>query len=155
MDQMLRFLYNHEDPGVRKREDRARSGVPALEVMAEEVVESFGAHLTDDQRQAGGTILQWVTGIGGGVFYGALRGRLPGVSAGRGLVYGASFSLLFDEGLVPLLEFAPGPLAFPWQTHARGFVAHLVYGAVAEAAMARMGRVTRTGARRGSLRAGA
>lgn len=135
MDQVLRFLYDQQHPGVRQRENEARGGVPALEVMAEDVAAPFGITLSDRQRQTGGTILQWVTGIGGGMLYGALRSRFPGVTAGRGLVYGVAFSLVVDEGLVPLLGFAPGPLSFPWQTHARGFLGHLVFGVVAEAVL--------------------
>ena len=74
-------------------------------------------------------------GIGGGVLYAVLRDRVPGSGPRRGVVYGAGFSLVVDEGLSPLLGFSPGPLAFPWQTHARGFIGHLVYGGVIEAAM--------------------
>jgi uncharacterized membrane protein YagU involved in acid resistance len=66
------------------------------------------------------------------MLYGVVRDRVPGSGLRRGLAYGAAFSLLVDEGLVPLLGLAPGPRAFPWQTHARGFAGHLVFGAVAE-----------------------
>ncbi len=135
MDQVLRYLYNHENPRVRERESEARDRTPALEVIAAEVAEFVGIDLADEQRQTGGTILQWTTGIGAGMFYGALRVRLPSVRAGRGLGYGAAFSLIFDEGIIPLLGFAPGPRAFPWQTHARGFLGHLAYGAALEAVM--------------------
>ncbi len=74
-------------------------------------------------------------GIGGGVLYAVLRDRVPGSGLRRGVVYGAGSSLVVDEGLSPLLAFSPGPLAFPWQTHARGFIGHLVYGGVVGAAM--------------------
>ena len=71
--------------------------------------------------------------IGGGVLYSVLR--VPAVRAGRGLAYGTAFWLVVDEGLTPLLGFAPGPLAFPWQTHARGLLGHLVFGAAADTAL--------------------
>ncbi len=132
MDHVLRFLYNHEDAGVRRRESEARSGIPALEVMAERAAGLVGSTLSDEERQKGGTGLQWAMGIGAGMLYGVLRDRLPGSGIRRGLAYGAAFSLLVDEGLVPLLGLSPGPLAFPWQTHARGFAGHLVFGAVTE-----------------------
>ena len=133
MDQVLRLLYNHEDPRGRQRENEARNCVPAMEVLAEDVTGLARIAISEQQRQAGGKILQWVMGIGAGTLYGALRRRLPGVTAGRGLVYGAAFSLLVDEGAVPLLGLSPGPQAFPWQTHARGFLGHLVFGATADA----------------------
>ncbi len=66
------------------------------------------------------------------MLYGVLRNHIPAARAGHGLVYGVAFSLAVDEGLTPLLGFAPGPGAFPWQTHARDFLGHLVFGAVAE-----------------------
>jgi hypothetical protein len=40
--------------------------------------------------------------------------------------------LVADEGAVPALGLTPGPRAFPWQTHARGLAAQLVFGLVAE-----------------------
>ena len=80
-------------------------------------------------------------GIGAGMLYSVLRDHLPGSSIRRGLLYGVALSFLADEGVIPLLTFAPGPSAFPWQTHARGFAAHLVYGAVAEISMGWLDRI--------------
>lgn len=133
MDLTLRFLYDHEAPEVRRYEDRARRGVPALEVLAERLTVR---PLSGEERQRGGTYLQWAMGVGAGALYGAIRDRLPAYGLRRGLLYGAGFSLVVDEGLTPALGLAPGPRAFPWQTHARGFLGHLVYGAVVEVAMA-------------------
>ncbi len=135
MDHILRFLYNHEDPSVREAEDAARGGVPALEVLAQKIATRAGVSLSMAQREKAGTVLQWVEGIGTGMVYGVLRSRAPTVSAGRGLAFGAGVSLLVDEGIVPLLGLSPGPAAFPWQTHARGFVGHLVYGLAADTAL--------------------
>lgn len=68
--------------------------------------------------------------------YGVLRPRAAAARVGRGLAYGAAFSLVVDEGVAPLLGFAPGPAAFPWQTtHARGFIGQLVFGLVADAVL--------------------
>lgn len=141
MDQVLKFLYDHENPAVRRQENRARGGVPALEVMAERVAGLVGVTLSKEERQKGGTALQWVTGIGGGMLYGVLHDRVPAIRAGRGMVFGATFSLVVDEGLTPMLGFAPGPLAFPWQTHARGFTGHLVFGVVTETALEWLDRI--------------
>lgn len=110
------------------------------EVIAERLTKRVGVTLSDEERQRAGTALQWAVGAGAGVLYGVLRPRYASVRADRGLAYGAAFSLVVDEGLVPLLGFAPGPAAFPWPTHARGFLGHLAFGAVAEAALARLDR---------------
>lgn len=135
MDRALQLMYDHEDDAVRERETRARGGVPALEVVAQTGGRLAGAELSPRQRRKAGTALQWLVGIGAGMLYGVLRPRVPAARAGRGLAYGAAFSLVVDEGVVPLLGFAPGPAAFPWRTHARGFVGHLVFGRVADAAL--------------------
>lgn len=135
MDQVLRVLYDRSSSRVRARESAARGGVPALERVAEWQAEQVGARLSDRQRRAGGRVMQWTVGIAAGALYGALRGRVPGAAAGRGLAYGAALSLAVDEGAVPLLGFAPGPRSFPWQTHARGVLGHLVYGAAADAVL--------------------
>lgn len=132
MDRALQRMYDRESRSVRAREDRARGGVPALEAIAQAGAERVGAELAPRQRQKGGTALQWLVGVGAGMLYGVLRPRVAAARAGRGLAYGAAFSLVVDEGVVPLLGFAPGPRAFPWQTHARGFVGHLVFGLVAD-----------------------
>lgn len=140
MDQVLRALYDRESPRVRARESAARGGVPALERVAESGAEQVGVRLSGRERRAGGTVMQWTTAIAAGALYGALRGRVPGASAGRGLAYGAAFSLVVDEGAVPLLGFSPGPRSFPWQTHARGVVGHLVFGVAAEAVLRSLDR---------------
>ena len=136
MDQALQRMYDREERSVRAAEDRARGGVPALERVAEAGGSTAGAELTLRQRQRAGTALQWTVGIGAGMLYGVLRSRVGAARAGRGLAFGAAFSLVVDEGAVPLLGFAPGPRAFPWQTHARGFVGHLVFGLATEATLA-------------------
>lgn len=147
MDQTLQLVYDRESPAVRRRESEARGGVPALEVLAQEFAGMIGHPLSERERRMGGTILQWVTGIGAGAVYGALREHLPGRGIGRGLGYGAAFSVVVDEGIVPLLGLAPGPAAFPWQTHARGFLGHLVFGAVTEALLTLAPENTPSGAR--------
>lgn len=135
MDLVLRAMYNHEAPGAKAREDRARDGVPALEVAAERLAEAAGVRLSKHERRAGGTALQWGVSIGAGALYAVLRPRLRNAGAGGGVAFGAALSLLVDEGLIPLLGLAPAPGAFPWQTHARGIIAHLIFGRVTDATL--------------------
>lgn len=132
MDQTLTCIYDRQSAAVRHRESRARGGVPALEVLAARLAAVSGRPLRPHERAVGGTMLQWGMGVGAGVVYAAKRQHLPGRGVRRGLLYGAAFSLIVDEGVTPLLGLASGPRPFPWQTHARGLVGHLVYGAVAE-----------------------
>lgn len=136
MDHTLRTIYNRHPADVRRRERDARDGVPALEVLAHRLGETVGRTLTTDERQTAGTMLQWSMGVGAGVLYSCVRERIPGPGIRRGLLFGAAFSLIVDEGLTPLFGLAPGPAKFPWQTHARGFAGHLIFGAVAEGVLA-------------------
>ena len=46
-----------------------------------------------------------------------------------------------DELLNPVLGLTPGPLAFPWQTHARGLGGHLAFGVATELVLEGLDRV--------------
>jgi hypothetical protein len=69
-------------------------------------------------------------GIMPGAVYGALRDRAPYVGAGRDGLRGLALFLVQDEGLNALLGLSGPPRRYPWQAHARGLVAHVVYGVV-------------------------
>jgi uncharacterized membrane protein YagU involved in acid resistance len=70
-----------------------------------------------------------------------LRRRWRASAAARGLTFGTAFFLVVDELMNPLLGFTPGPRAFPWQAHARGFGGHLAFGAASELALQGLDRV--------------
>ncbi|WP_409518535.1 DUF1440 domain-containing protein [Methylobacterium sp. R2-1] len=84
------------------------------------------------QENAAGLAVHYSLGIVPGAIYGALRGRVPYVDAGAGLVYGLGMFILEDEIANPLLGTTAPPQRYPWQAHARGLVAHLVYGVFTE-----------------------
>ncbi len=132
MGQVTSYLYKHENEEAQKAENEARGGKTAYGVAAEKAAETVGEELSEKKRKKAGQKIHWALGIGAGAAYGALRGRVRGVGCGRGLAFGAGFYLLMDEGANPALGLTPGPMAFPWQTHARGLAAHLVFGLVAD-----------------------
>jgi uncharacterized membrane protein YagU involved in acid resistance len=113
-------------------EDRARGGRTAYEIAAEKAAGVVGRKLSPEQRQKLGLAIHWALGAVAGAAYAVLRRRVPGVSAARGLAFGTAFFGAVDEGATAGLGLTPPPRAFPWQTHARGFAGHLVYGAVTE-----------------------
>lgn len=141
MDQTLQAIYDRESAVVRSRERRARGGVPALEVLAERLAALKGLPLSPEERAAHGTVLQWVVGIGAGMLYATFREHVPGRGTSRGLVFGVAFWLVVDETLTPMAGLAPGPAAFPWQTHARGFAGHLVFGVAADTTLRAFDRI--------------
>lgn len=133
MGQVTSYLYEHEDEDARAREDNARGGTTAYGVAAEKAAAAAHVELSDEQKQKLGSGIHWALGAGAGAIYGALKGRVPEVDAGRGLAYGAAFWGIVDEGANTALGLTPGPTHFPWQTHARGLAGHLVFGVVTNA----------------------
>ena len=132
MGKVTTLLYEQENQAAREREDRARGGKTAYGVAAERAAGLAGIELTDDERKAAGSNIHWALGVGAGAVYGALRGRVPGIDAAAGLLFGTGFWLAADEAAVPLLGLTPGPTHFPWQTHARGLAGHLAFGLVTD-----------------------
>jgi uncharacterized membrane protein YagU involved in acid resistance len=101
-------------------------------VAAEKAAHLAGASLDHDQRERLGLAIHWALGIGAGAAYAVLRRRFHALGRTAGLGFGTAFWALLDEGLVPTLGLTPGPRAFPWQTHARGFAGHLTFGTVTD-----------------------
>lgn len=135
------YLYKHEDPEVRREEDRARGNRTAYGVAAEKVAGMVGTRLQKEQRERLGMAIHWGLGVGTGALYAALRDHLDRVDAGYGLAMGATFWGLVDEGLNPALGLTPGPTEFPWQTHGRGLAGHLSFGVVTESTLRVLDRV--------------
>lgn len=135
MGQATTYLYEHESREARKVEDEARGDKTAYGVAAEKAARAVGVDISGEQRQRAGSAIHWALGAGAGAAYGVLRHRLPGAEVGAGLAFGTAFWLMVDEGANYALGLTPGPRAFPWQTHARGLVGHLVFGMSAHAAL--------------------
>jgi uncharacterized membrane protein YagU involved in acid resistance len=141
MTRVTTFMYERENRAAREREDAARGNKTAYEVAAEKGAGLFGKTLTEKQRNRWGLVVHWSLGIGAGILYAAIRTQLESPDLRHGLLFGFVFWLVMDEGMTPLLRLTPGPFAFPWQTHARGLVGHLVFGAVAELTLSLLGMV--------------
>lgn len=141
MESVSSFLYQREDPDAREREDQVRQGKAPFVVAAEKTAELTGQPLTEEQKSKLGMVFHWGLGLGAGAAYAALRRRRPFLGWGQGLVFGALFFLLVDEGLNTVLGLTPKPAAYPWQAHARGLAAHLVYGVAADSTLDVLERV--------------
>jgi hypothetical protein len=134
MDQVTTVLYEREPKDVQERESAARGGKTAYEIAAERIARLFDKPIDEEQRKRVGSAIHWSLGVSSGVLYGALRHRFRSLRYGSGLLYGTAFFLLMDEGALTLLGLTPPPKEFPWQTHGRGLVGHLVLGGLIEAA---------------------
>ncbi len=141
MGKVTDYMYEHEDPKARRKEDDARSGRSAYEAAAEKAASAAGTSLERGRRQQAGAAIHWGLGIGAGATYAVLRRRFQALGGAAGTAFGTAFWGFLDEGLVPALGLTPGPRAFPWQAHARGLVGHLTFGTVTEGTLRLLDRV--------------
>lgn len=142
MGHVTSLMYEREHRTAREREDNARGGRTAYGAAAEKAASVVGTELSDEQIRKVGSGIHWVLGMGAGAAYGALRGRVPVADAGHGLAFGTAFWGVIDEGANTAMGLTPGPTAFPWQTHARGLVGHLLFGFVTETILDAADRLT-------------
>jgi hypothetical protein len=141
MGKVTSYMYEHEDRDARWAEDEARGGRTPYEAAAEKAAAAAGTTLVHRQRQELGSAIHWALGIGAGAAYAVLRRRVQFLGSAAGTAFGTGFWAFLDEGLVPALGLTPGPTAFPWQTHARGFVGHLTFGTVTDGTLRLLDRV--------------
>lgn len=135
MDQLDWFIFDNEDPTARHQTERVRpDGLDPAHVAVDKVANASGTQLTPRQPNAAGVAVHYALGIGPAAVYGAFRNRLPVQAKGQDHLYGVALGLgLFaiqDEGLNPLTGLSANPGDYPWQTHTRGFLAHLTLGLV-------------------------
>ena len=132
MGKVTTVMYEREDRWVRRAEDDVRGARTSYGVAAEKAARMAGASLNPAQSERAGLAIHWALGIGAGAVYAVLRRRFQALGRTAGLSFGTAFWALIDEGLAPTLGLTPGPRAFPWQTHARGFAGHLTFGTVTD-----------------------
>ena len=138
MDRVDWFMYERglDAPETRRRTEAARpGGMDPAHVMAKMGADAMGVRLSSPKENPAGLAVHYSLGIMPGMLYGAMRDRVDYVGAGRGLGYGFALFVIEDEIANPLLGTAAPPGRYPWTAHARGLVAHLVYGFVTDAVL--------------------
>jgi hypothetical protein len=142
LDQVTWAMWDRTDPAKLRREEEARPrGMDPAHVMANEVAEAMGTELTPKQPHPAGIAVHYGLGIGPGAAYGALRHKLPALTAGAGTLFGLGLFLMQDEGLNPILGTSGGPTEYPAEAHVRGLVGHLVLGATMHASLKLMDQI--------------
>ena len=129
-------------PGsVGRQERRVRPGAPSSLVAAGKVAQRLDCSPSPQKVGLLGKVIHFGIGMAWGPVYGLLR-RHGGLGPfGAALASGAAMSLILDEGVVPTLGLSAPNRDYPAFTHARGFLAHLVYGAAAALAAEGLGRL--------------
>lgn len=127
------FMWDRESEDARHRTKSVRpGGEPPAHVMVSRVEETFGFNPTPAQHEMAGMATHYGIGIAPAAIYALVREQLPGKGPVRGLLYGLGLFLIQDEALNTATGLGAKPRDYPWQAHARGLVAHLVYGVATE-----------------------
>jgi hypothetical protein len=133
MDQATTWFYARQSDASKQREGALLpEGAPVA--SARKLAGLIGAEPTDEQAGTIAASLHQGLGQLYGVAAAALTRRgVPPVRAG--LASGAAGFLLVDE-LANSLFFTPPPQAYPVESHLRGLVGHLTFGATTGALLA-------------------
>lgn len=140
-DKLDQAMYDSEPAAARRQTIAARpGGMDPAHVVANKVAEAAGTRLHPRQPHPAGIGVHYGLGAVMGAAYAAMRGRVPLVGTGRGVGFGLAMFAVKDEGLNTLLGTAGKPSDYPWQDHARGFVAHGFFGFAVDAMLRLRGR---------------
>jgi hypothetical protein len=133
MDLVTTGVQQNQSKADAKREKAARAdGKSSVENLLEMIEASFGKQVDTAHRPMALQALHYGLGIGPGALYGALRGRVPLLGAGRGLLFGALVWAVNDEYLNAAFGLSGPPDAYPNSTHLRGLIGHLALGATTD-----------------------
>ncbi len=133
LDRVDWFMWNHQSEEARSRTTSVRpGGEPPAHVMVSKIEQMFDLTPTPEQHELAGLATHYGIGIAPAVVYALVRDKLPGEGPIRGLLYGLGLFVLQDEVVNSASGLAAKPQAYPWQAHARGLIAHLVYGVATE-----------------------
>ncbi len=100
---------------------------PPYRVAAEKLTRLAGLELTEKAAAREPAVALRPGGAVGAAVSAAAPPRAPGPRH-AGLATGATMSAIADELMTPAFGFSAPNLDYPPATHARGFVAHLVFG---------------------------
>ncbi len=133
LDRIDWFMWNREDPKTRARTTAVRpDGEPPAQALVSKVERATGKTLAPGTHEAVSQAVHYSIGIAPAVGYALLRNKLPVSGVARGALFGATLFLTQDEVLNTVTGLGAKPQDYPWQAHARGIVAHTVYGIVTE-----------------------
>ena len=77
-------------------------------------------------------VLHYGIGVAAGATYGLARGRVPGIAALQGTLFGLALWLVGDELGIGLSGVSDPRRRKSWKSHASASAVHLLYGAVIE-----------------------
>lgn len=133
LDRVDWFMWNRESEETRRRTIAARpGGEPPAQALVTRIEDASGAHLSDERHELASQAIHYSIGIGPAIGYALIRDKLPGGGIARGAAYGAAMFVAQDEVMNTATGLGGKPGQYPWTAHARGIVAHTVYGVATE-----------------------
>lgn len=143
LDRLDWFLFRRQPEKAKQRTRAARpNGEPPAETLVTRVSAAAGERLSPKSHRGASLVTHYAIGVAPAIGYALLRDRLPGRGVARGAGYGLAMFALQDEGLNTITGLGGKPGDYPWQDHARGLAAHLLYGIATEAALNKMEDMT-------------
>jgi hypothetical protein len=127
MDRVTTAYQARQSEASKEREKELQE-VPAYVKAAEKLAEIRGEQIDQQRAEQLGERLHRGLGVSGGVIAGLLVAREMD-ALGAGLVAGLGMWLFVDEGANAVFGFTPPATAYPRETHIRGLVGHVAYGA--------------------------
>lgn len=132
-DKLDQAIYRAGGPeGVRKTEAARPGGMDPAHVLAKHAADAVGVDVGDPKNNPAGHTIHYGIAASMGALYGLLRGMSPGVSTGRGALFGIAMFILQDETGNTVMGTAGNPLNYPIRDHARGAAAHTLFGIVTD-----------------------
>lgn len=126
MEHASTSFYNRQSAQSREREEQLRTEMPTT-TLVRKTAALLGTELDDQRAETLGTLSHLTFGAAGGPAALLLR-RLGLGPIGAGLAVATGMEVVIDQGMNTFLGLTAPPRAWPWQAHARGVVAHAVYG---------------------------
>ena len=127
MDRVTTAFQEQQSEASRQREKELQE-VPAYVKAAEKLAEIRGERIDQERAERLGRQLHLGLGLSGGLTAGLLAAR--GVNPlAAGILTGLGMWAFVDEGANAAFGFTPPATVYPRETHIRGLVGHLAYGA--------------------------
>lgn len=129
MDVATWSIYRQHDDDVLEQERRTRVyGKDTAHAAARHLARAVGSDAARDEPNALGILIHYQLGVAPGMLYARLRRRFPWLATGRGAFWGATLYVTNDLIAGRALRLTGPQRQYPWQTHVRGLVGHVVLG---------------------------
>lgn len=136
LDRLDWWMWRNEDSRATAETVAARpNGEPPAETLVTRASRTAGIRLSPESHELASQLVHYSIGIAPAVAYALFRDRLPGQGASRGALFGLGLFGAQDEVLNTVTSLGAKPQNYPWQAHARGLLAHTLYGIATELAL--------------------